>query len=76
MPVNWQAGPHFPPLIHHTPQAPGHTCSAATKTSHPRTFMRKVALPSSTSPRRMSSNSFKLSSIGRSRQGLASRRSR
>ena len=39
-------------------------------------FMRSVALPSSTSPRRMSSNRRRLSSMGRSRQGLGSRFSR
>ena len=61
--------PHTNPPTHAAPQP-------AIRTSHPRTFMRRVALPSSTSPRRMSSNSFRLSSIGRSRQGLASRRSR
>ena len=37
--------------------------------------MRSVACPSSTSPRRMSSNSLRLSATGRSRHGLGSRRS-
>ena len=35
----------------------------------------RVALPSATIPRRMSSNSFRDSCLGRSRQGLPSRRS-